>query len=154
MDIGMYNSYLEVDFGRMKESFRKVQAAAGRRGVIPVLKANAYGIGLVPMADFLVNTMNCDVMAVAQTSEGVLLRQAGFRQADIMLLERLERLRRSRNGVLHAPQLRRTRRPARTFEDDDARLLRRPAPLSAKPQRRGRNARGHRDQPHALRRAL
>lgn len=86
MDIGMYNSYLEVDFGRMKENFRKVQAAAGRRGVIPVLKANAYGIGLVPMADFLVNTMNCDVMAVAQTSEGVLLRQAGFRQADIMLL--------------------------------------------------------------------
>ena len=86
MDIGMYNSYLEVDFGRMKESFHKVQAAAGRRGVIPVLKANAYGIGLVPMADFLVNTMNCDVMAVAQTSEGVLLRQAGFRQADIMLL--------------------------------------------------------------------
>ena len=86
MDIGMYNSYLEVDFGRMKESFRKVQAAAGRRGVIPVLKANAYGIGLVPMADFLVNTMNCDVMAVAQTSEGVLLRQAGFRQEDIMLL--------------------------------------------------------------------
>lgn len=86
MDIGMYNSYLEVDFGRMKKSFRKVQAAAGRRGVIPVLKANAYGIGLVPMADFLVNTMNCDVMAVAQTSEGVLLRQAGFRQTDIMLL--------------------------------------------------------------------
>ena len=86
MDIGMYNSYLEVDFGKMKESFRKVQAAAGKRGVIPVLKANAYGIGLIPMADFLVNTMGCEVMAVAQTSEGVQLRQGGFRQADIMLL--------------------------------------------------------------------
>ena len=86
MDIGMYNSYLEVDFGKMKESFRKVQAAAGKRGVIPVLKANAYGIGLIPMADFLVNTMNCDVMAVAQTSEGVQLREGGFRRADIMLL--------------------------------------------------------------------
>ena len=86
MDIGMYNSYLEVDFGKMKESFRKVQAAAGTRGVIPVLKANAYGIGLIPMADFLVNTMGVSVMAVAQTSEGVLLRQGGFRQADIMLL--------------------------------------------------------------------
>ena len=86
MDIGMYNSYLEVDFGKMKESFRKVQAAAGTRGVIPVLKANAYGIGLIPMADFLVNTMGVNVMAVAQTSEGVLLRQGGFRQADIMLL--------------------------------------------------------------------
>jgi len=86
MDIGMYNSYLEVDFGKMKESFRKVQAAAGNRGVIPVLKANAYGIGLIPMADFLVNTMNCDVMAVAQTSEGVQLREGGFRRADIMLL--------------------------------------------------------------------
>ena len=86
MDIGMYNSYLEVDFGKIKESFRKVQAAAGNRGVIPVLKANAYGIGLIPMADFLVNTMNCDVMAVAQTSEGVQLRQGGFRRADIMLL--------------------------------------------------------------------
>ena len=86
MDIGMYNSYLEVDFGKMKESFNKVKAAAGSRGVIPVLKANAYGIGLVPMADFLVNTMQVDVMAVAQTSEGVTLRQAGFRKADIMLL--------------------------------------------------------------------
>ena len=86
MDIGMYNSYLEVDFGKMKESFRKVQAAAGKRGVIPVLKANAYGIGLIPMADFLVNTMNRDVMAVAQTSEGVQLREGGFRRADIMLL--------------------------------------------------------------------
>ena len=86
MDIGMYNSYLEVDFGKMKESFRKVQAAAGKRGVIPVLKANAYGIGLIPMTDFLVNTMGCDVMAVAQTSEGVQIRQAGFRKADIMLL--------------------------------------------------------------------
>ena len=86
MDIGMYNSYLEVDFGKMKESFRKVQAAAGKRGVIPVLKANAYGIGLIPMADFLVNTMNVDVMAVAQTSEGVQLREGGFRKADIMLL--------------------------------------------------------------------
>ena len=86
MDIGMYNSYMEVDFGKMKESFNKVKAAAGSRGVIPVLKANAYGIGLLPMADFLVNTMNVDVMAVAQTSEGVLLRQGGFRKADIMLL--------------------------------------------------------------------
>lgn len=86
MDIGMYNSYMEVDFGKMKESFNKVKAAAGKRGVIPVLKANAYGIGLLPMADFLVNTMNVDVMAVAQTSEGVLLRQGGFRKADIMLL--------------------------------------------------------------------
>ena len=86
MDIGMYNSYLEVNFGKMKESFRKVQAAAGSRGVIPVLKANAYGIGLLPMADFLVNTMGCDVMAVAQTSEGVQLREGGFRRADIMLL--------------------------------------------------------------------
>ena len=86
MDIGMYNSYLEVDFGKMKESFNKVKAAAGSRGVIPVLKANAYGIGLIPMADFLVNTMNCDVMAVAQTSEGVQLREGGFRRADIMLL--------------------------------------------------------------------
>ena len=86
MDIGMYNSYLEVDFGKMKESFRKVQAAAGSRGVIPVLKANAYGIGLLPMADFLVNTMGCDVMAVAQTSEGVQLREGGFRRGDIMLL--------------------------------------------------------------------
>lgn len=86
MEIGMYNSYLEVNFGKMKESYRKVQAAAGQRGVIPVLKANAYGIGLLPMADFLVNTMGAQALAVAQTSEGVALRQGGFRSPDIMLL--------------------------------------------------------------------
>ena len=34
----------------------------------------------------MVNTMNVDGMAVAQTSEGVQLRQGGFRQPDIMLL--------------------------------------------------------------------
>lgn len=86
MEIGMYHSYLEVDFGNMKEQYRKVQAAAAPRGVIPVMKANAYGIGLLPMADFLVNTMGAEVLAVAQTCEGVTLRQGGFRQADIMLL--------------------------------------------------------------------
>ena len=86
MEIGMYHSYLEVDFGNMKEQYRKVQAAAAPRGVIPVMKANAYGIGLLPMADFLVNTMGAEVLAVAQTCEGVALRQGGFRQADIMLL--------------------------------------------------------------------
>lgn len=86
MDIGMYNSYLEVNFGKMKESYRKVQAAAGNRGVIPVMKANGYGIGLLPLANFTVNTMGADVVAVAQTSEGVQLREGGFRQIDIMLL--------------------------------------------------------------------
>lgn len=86
MEIGMYHSYLEVDFGNMKEQYRKVQAAAAPRGVIPVMKANAYGIGLLPMADFLVNTMGAETLAVAQTCEGVTLRQGGFRQADIMLL--------------------------------------------------------------------
>ena len=86
MDIGMYNSYLEINFGKMAESYRKVQAAAGKRGVIPVMKANAYGIGLVPMADFLVHHMGADVVAVAQTVEGVRLREAGFDNIDIMLL--------------------------------------------------------------------
>lgn len=86
MDIGMYHSYLEVDFGNMKKQFQKVQQAASPRGVIPVMKANAYGIGLLPMADFLVNTMGAEVLAVAQTCEGAALREGGFQQADIMLL--------------------------------------------------------------------
>lgn len=86
MDIGMYNSYLEIDFGKMAESYRKVQAAAGKRGVIPVMKANAYGIGLVPMADFCVRRMGARAVAVAQTVEGVRLREAGFDDVDIMLL--------------------------------------------------------------------
>ena len=86
MELGMYNSYLEIDFEKMKESYRKVQAAAGRREVIPVMKANAYGIGLAPMADFLVHHMGAKVLAVAQTVEGVRLRQAGFQSPDIMLL--------------------------------------------------------------------
>lgn len=86
MDIGMYHSYLEVDFGNMKAQYQKVQQAAAPRGVIPVMKANAYGIGLLPMADFLVNTMGAEVLAVAQTCEGAALREGGFQQADIMLL--------------------------------------------------------------------
>ncbi len=86
MEIGPYNSYLEVDFGKMKESWRKVQAAAGKRGIIPVMKADAYGIGLAAMADFAVNHMGARVLAVAQTCEGIALREAGFSSPDIMLL--------------------------------------------------------------------
>lgn len=86
MEIGPYHSYLEVDFGKMKENWHKVRAAAGKREIIPVMKADGYGIGLAALADFAVHQMGAKVLAVAQTCEGLALRDAGFSSPDIMLL--------------------------------------------------------------------
>jgi alanine racemase len=53
---------------------------------IPVLKANAYGLGAVPVARALCSTGLVHTLAVAQVSEGVALRQAGITQPDIFVL--------------------------------------------------------------------
>ena len=87
MELGMYNSYLEVDFTKIKDAYLKTKAAIGpRQDILPVLKANAYGIGALKMAEFLVQTLGTQILAVAQVFEGAELREAGFRSIDILVM--------------------------------------------------------------------
>lgn len=70
-------TYAEIDLDRLTANYRAVERAVGGAGMLPVLKANAYGHGLVPVARHL-ETLGVAGLAVAFLEEGVFLREAGI----------------------------------------------------------------------------
>jgi alanine racemase len=68
---------LHIDLDALRHNFARVQALAGKRKIMPVIKANAYGHGVVQVAAAL---QAADGFAVAQLDEAVALRQQGVRQ--------------------------------------------------------------------------
>jgi alanine racemase len=69
-------TYVEVDRARLTANFRAIEQAVGGAAVMPVLKANAYGHGLVEIARHLVS-IGAGYLGVAFLEEGILLREAG-----------------------------------------------------------------------------
>lgn len=74
----MRPTYVEVNLTRLAENLNAIRAKVSPAKVMPVVKANAYGHGLVPVARFL-EAQGADALAVAILEEGVALRQAGIR---------------------------------------------------------------------------
>src|SRR5512134_2754612 len=68
---------VEVSLARLAENFRAIQAAVAPAAVMPILKANAYGHGLVPVARHLV-PLGAHSFGVAFLEEAVALREAGI----------------------------------------------------------------------------
>ena len=68
---------VEVDLKVLAENFKRIKARAGSAMVMPVLKANAYGHGLVRVAQ-LMQELNADYLGVAVLEEGILLRRQGI----------------------------------------------------------------------------
>ena len=76
---------LEVDLARVRENYRAIARHVGPGcRVMPILKANAYGHGLMNAVDALGDT--ADGFALLDLEEAVALREAGIRQP-ILLLE-------------------------------------------------------------------
>ncbi len=80
-----------IDTAALRHNLHVVRQRAPRSRVMAVIKANAYGHGLVGTAQAL---DNADLFAVARVDEGLALRRAGIRN-DVLLLE----------GVFDADQL-------------------------------------------------
>ena len=77
MDGVLRPTHLEVDLGRIADNYRAiVDHVAGARAM-PVLKANAYGHGLVPVAR-LVAGLGAPMLGVAYLEEGLRLRAEGI----------------------------------------------------------------------------
>ena len=76
------NNYVTVDLDILRENFRTIREKAGVP-VIAVIKANAYGHGVVPVAEAL--SEKCDFFAVACIQEAVELRNAGIGQPVLVL---------------------------------------------------------------------
>jgi len=76
---------LEVSLGRLAHNYHAIVAHVGpRTQVMPILKANAYGHGLVEVARRL-ETIGAPYVGVAYLEEGVRLRREGVRLPVLVL---------------------------------------------------------------------
>jgi alanine racemase len=75
---------VEVNLSRLERNFTAIRNHVGRAKVMPVLKANAYGHGLVEVAQLMV-TLGADYLGAAFLEEGLLLRRAGIRTPILVL---------------------------------------------------------------------
>ena len=82
----MYSSHLFVNLDILQDNARSIMADLGP-GVemIPVLKDDAYGLGLVPVAKALCAVPGVRTLALAQVNECVRLREAGITQ-DLLII--------------------------------------------------------------------
>jgi alanine racemase len=77
-------THLEVDLGRLAENYRVIAAHVAPARVMPILKANAYGHGLVEVARAL-ERAGAPYVGVAYLEEGVRLRQQGVRMPVLVM---------------------------------------------------------------------
>lgn len=68
---------VEVDLSRLRDNFTEIKKKMRPAKMMPILKANAYGHGLIRVAK-LMQESGADALSVAVLEEGVLLRQAGI----------------------------------------------------------------------------
>lgn len=68
---------VEVNLSRLRENFLAIQSTVSPARVMPILKANAYGHGLVRIAQFM-QELGADYIGVAVLEEGILLRESGI----------------------------------------------------------------------------
>ena len=71
-------TYLEIDLERLAANYRAIAAHVAPARVMPILKANAYGHGLVEVARKL-ETIGAPYVGVAYLEEGLRLREHGVR---------------------------------------------------------------------------
>ena len=75
---GAYNSYLEVNMAALRDNVGKVYAhLGGKCRLMPVVKANAYSMGIERVTRLLSREFPVDMVGVAQVIEGLRLRAAG-----------------------------------------------------------------------------
>src|SRR3990170_55331 len=67
---------VQVDLDRLTQNYQAIQNHVGRATVMPILKANAYGHGLVRVGQHM-QSLGAKVLGVAYLEEGILLREAG-----------------------------------------------------------------------------
>ena len=75
---------VEVDLARLAENFRAIQAKVAPAKMMPILKANAYGHGLLRVAQ-LMESLGADYLGVAVLEEGILLREQSIRVPILVL---------------------------------------------------------------------
>lgn len=68
---------VQIDLDRLTGNYRAIQQQVGAATVMPILKANAYGHGLVRVGQHM-QELGAQMLGVAYLEEGILLREAGI----------------------------------------------------------------------------
>lgn len=71
-------SFVTVDLNQLTANVNSIQAVVGNTIVMPIIKANAYGHGLVEVAQHLVAIDAAPYLGVAYLEEAILLRDSGI----------------------------------------------------------------------------
>ncbi|HSG16936.1 MAG TPA: alanine racemase [Anaerolineae bacterium] len=69
-------THVEVNLSRLTQNYRAIERAVAPATVMPILKANAYGHGLVEIARHMAS-LGAPYLGVAFLEEGILLREYG-----------------------------------------------------------------------------
>ena len=77
--------YLVVERDRVRENIKQVKARAGHAKIYGVLKGNAYGFGLLDMADML-RDEGISSFAVTEPRDLIILRNSGFIDEEILVM--------------------------------------------------------------------
>jgi alanine racemase len=77
-------TWVEISLSKLRQNFERVQRLAGRRKVMAVIKADAYGHGAVAVAKCLAKC-GADWFGVASVEEALELRAAGITQPILLL---------------------------------------------------------------------
>lgn len=86
MENNDYNAYFKVDMDTVVNNYNIVKKHIGSKtDIIPVIKGNCYGFGLVPMAKLFAERCGAKLIANSAMYEAVELRQAGL-TCDILIV--------------------------------------------------------------------
>ena len=81
---------LEIDLNKLEYNLKQIKQCMGKEiELLPVIKANAYGLGAVALKDLLERN-NIKYVAVAMIKEAIELRNHGFKMPIMVLNEILE----------------------------------------------------------------
>lgn len=86
MDLRYYNSYLDIDLDKIGANLARIRDYTGGLEVIPVVKSNAYGLGTVEIARYLVRQCGVRMLAVARIFEACQILDSGCTESEIMIL--------------------------------------------------------------------
>jgi alanine racemase len=77
-------TWVEISLSKLRRNYQRIRTLAGARGVMAVIKADAYGHGAVPVARCLAEC-GVDWFGVATVEEALELRAAGIEQPVLLL---------------------------------------------------------------------
>jgi alanine racemase len=82
----MRPTYAEIDLGAIHHNLTQIRKQVGKHPhIMAVVKANAYGHGMLPVANFILKEKLASYLGVAIVEEGVTLRRNGIKAPVLVL---------------------------------------------------------------------